>query len=123
MNKNMTHFPGDHENFADIYRAYSQTPYTPEPGYLILVGEAGSPSSTGATTSAFRSIGLKAEQFLSPNLGTRVGFVEIDGNETVYEGNSLGLDPYTENMPACALIRTTLEQVENFEFGHTSCGE
>ena len=122
MNKNMTHFPGDHENFADIYRAYSQTPYTPEPGYLILVGEAGSPSSTGATTSAFRSIGLKAEQFLSPNLGTRVGFVEIDGNETVYEGNSLGLDPYTENMPACALIRTTLEQVENFEFD-TSCGE
>ena len=107
---------------ASTERPYSQTPYTPEPGYLILVGEAGSPSSTGATTSALRLLGLKAEQFLSPNKGFRVGSVEIDGNVTFYEGNTLGLDRYTKNMPACALIRTTLDQIENFEFD-TSCGE
>ena len=122
MNKNMTHFPGDHENFADIYRPYSQTPYTPEPGYLILAGEAGGPSSTGATTSALRLLGLKAEQFFSPKKAFRVGSVEIDGNVTFYEGNTLGLARYTKNMPACALIRNTLDQVENFEFD-TSCGE
>ena len=51
LNRNMEHFPGGMEDFADIYRPYSQTPYTPEPGYLLLVGEAGSPSSTGLTTS------------------------------------------------------------------------
>ena len=122
LNKNMTHFAGDHEDFANIYRPYSQTPYTPEPGYLILAGEAGSPSSTGATTSALRLLGLKAEQFFSPNEGYRVGSVEIDGMVNFYEGNSLGLDTYTKNMPACALIRTTLNQVENFEFD-TDCGE
>ena len=48
----------------DIYRPYTQTPYTPEPGYVLLIGLAGSPSSTGTTVSAFRLIGLKAEQFL-----------------------------------------------------------
>ena len=122
LNKNMTHFPGGTEDFADIYRPYSQTPYTPEPGYILMVGEAGSPSSTGLTTSAFRSVGLKAEQFFSPKKGFRVGSVEIDGNLYFYEGNSLGLDTYTKNMPACALVRTTLDQVENFEFD-TSCGK
>ena len=40
------------EEFADIYRKYSQTPYTPEPGYVLSVGLAGSPSSTGTTVSA-----------------------------------------------------------------------
>ena len=121
LNKNMTHFPGDHENFADIYRPYSQTPYTPEPGYLILVGEAGSPSSTGATTSALRLLGLKAEQFLSPEYGERTGSVELNGHVYFYNGNDLGLVKYTQNMPACAFFRT-LEQVEIFKYD-TSCGE
>ena len=121
LNKNMTHFPGDHENFADIYRPYSQTPHTPEPGYLILVGKAGSPSSTGATTSAFRLLGLKAEQFLSHNGGERTGSVELNGHVYFYNGNDLGLVRYTKNMPACAFFRT-LEQVEIFEYD-TSCGE
>ena len=69
LNEVMTHFTGDHESFANLYRPYSQTPYTPEPGYLLIVREAGSPSSTGLTTSAFRSLGLKAEQFFSPEKG------------------------------------------------------
>ena len=120
LNKNMTHFPGGTEDFASIYRPYSQTPYTPEPGYLILVGKAGSPSSTGATTSAFRLLGLKAEQFLSPNEGARTGSVELNGNVYFYDGNDLGLVRYTKNMLACAFFRT-LEQVEIFEYD-TSCG-
>ena len=122
LNKNMTHFAGDYEDFANLYRPYSQTPYTPEPGYLLIVKEAGSRSSTGLVTSAARLLGLPAEQFLSPNYGYRVGSVKIDGNPLYYEGNSLGLATYTKNMPACALLRTTMDQVENFEFD-TSCGE
>ena len=121
LNKNMKHFPGGAEDFASIYRPHSHTPYTPEPGYLILVGEAGSPSSTGATTSALRLLGLKAEQFLSPNEGVRTGSVELNGHVYFYNGNDLGLVKYTQNMPACAFFRT-LKQVENFEFD-TSCGE
>ena len=122
LNNNMTHFAGDYEDFADLYRPYTNTPYTPEPGYLLIVKEADSRSSTGLVTSAFRLLNLPAEQFLSPNYGYRVGSVKIDGNLLYYEGNSLGLATYTKNMPACALLRTTIDQVENFEFD-TSCGK
>ena len=65
INRALVHFTGGAEDFANIYRPYSQTPYTPEPGYLLVAGEAGSPSSTGLTVSAFRLLGLKAEQFFS----------------------------------------------------------
>ena len=121
LNKNMTHFTGGPENFANLYRPYSQTPYTPEPGYLLIVREAGSPSSTGLATSASRLLGIPAEQFLSPNYGFRAGSVKIDGNLLYYEGNSLGLDRYTKNFPACALLRT-MAQVEHFDF-HEHCDE
>ena len=87
FNAVMSHFVGYVEDFADIYRPYTQTPYTPEPGYVLSVGLAGSPSSTGTTVSAFRSIGLKAEQFLSPEKGRRTGAVEIDGEWYYHEGN------------------------------------
>ena len=87
FNAVMSHFVGGAEEFADIYRKYSQTPYTPEPGYVLSVGLAGSPSSTGTTVSAFRSIGLKAEQFHSPEKGRRTGAVEIDGVTCYHDGN------------------------------------
>ena len=87
FNAVMSHFVGDADDFADIYRKYSQTPHTPEPGYVLSVGLAGSPSSTGTTVSALRSIGLKAEQFLSPEKGRRTGAVEIDGEWYYHEGN------------------------------------
>ena len=86
-NQHMRHFFGGTEDFGNIYRKYSRTPYTPEPGYLILEGQAGSPSSTGLTTSAFRSLGIKAEQFLSPEYGERTGSVELNGNVFFYNGN------------------------------------
>ena len=87
FNAVMSHFTGGVEDFADIYRPYSQTPYTPEPGYVLSVGLAGSPSSTGTTVSALRSLGLKAEQFLSPEKGRRTGAVEIDGILCYHNGN------------------------------------
>ena len=105
LNEVMTHFSGGTESFANLYRPYSQTPYTPEPGYLLIVREAGSPSSTGLTTSAFRSLGLKAEQFFSPEKGRRTGSVEVDGHTYYYNGNDLGLKRSTKNMPACAFFR------------------
>ena len=117
--ENLTHFIGGTEDFANLYRPYSQTPYTPEPGYLLIVKEAGSPSSTGLTTSAFRSLGLKAEQFFSPEKGRRAGAVEIDGKVYYYNGNDFW-NKRTINLPACALLRT-LEQVENIGDYNTDC--
>ena len=110
LNEVMTHFTGGSDDFANRYRPYSQTPYTPEPGYLLIVKEAGSPSSTGLTTSAFRSLGLKAEQFLSPKQGFRTGAAEIEGKWYYHEGNiplAVGI------LPKCFFFVTSLEQIEN----------
>ena len=119
LNEVMTHFSGDHENFANLYRPYSQTPYTPEPGYLLIVKEAGSPSSTGLTTSAFRSLGLKAEQFFSPEKGRRTGSVEIDGEWYYHNGNIVF---NVEILPMCVFFVKTLEEIENAWYG-PSCEE
>ena len=114
----MVHFTGGTESFANLYRPYSQTPYTPEPGYLLIVKEAGSPSSTGLTTSAFRSLGLKAEQFFSPEEGYRTGGVEIDGEWYYHDGNAplswvrLPGGGGSRIIPMC-LFFLTLDQHEN----------
>ena len=82
--KQLTHFTGDLDDFADIFRPYTVTPYSPELGWILYVGEAGSPSSSALLTGAFRAIGLKAEQFMTtkpkprwdvhlPGNGNRVG--------------------------------------------------
>ena len=89
FNAVMSHFVGGVEEFADIYRKYSQTPYTPEPGYVLSVGLAGSPSSTGTTVSALRALGLKAEQFLSAVNGYRTGAVEIGSRWYYHDGNAV----------------------------------
>ena len=120
-NENLTHFLGGIENFANHYRPYSQTPYTPEPGYLLIVGEAGSPSSTGLTTSAFRLLGLKAEQFFSPEEGVRTGSVQIDGKSYYYDGNDFW-HPATRDLPVCKILRP-LEQVENIRDYNGNCDE
>ena len=112
-----SHFVGGTEDFANIYRPYSQTPYTPEPGYLLSVGLAGSPSSTGTTVSAFRSIGLKAEQFFSPKEGYRTGSVEIDGEWYYHDGN---LPLHIRDYPMCIFL-APLDVVENRDFDR-HCG-
>ena len=112
LNEVMTHYTGGHEEFADLYRPYTNTPYTPEPGYLLIVKEAGSPSSTGLTTSAFRSLGLKAEQFLSPKNGYRTGAVEVDGEWYYHDGN-WSLSPKV--LPIC-LFFGTLDALYNHNY-------
>ena len=119
FNAVMSHFIGGVEDFADIYRrnTETQTPYTPEPGYLLLVGLAGSPSSTGATVSALRSLGLKAEQFLSPKEGYRTGAVALDGERFYHDGN---FPLRNRNYPMCIFF-AALEVVENRDFDK-NCG-
>ena len=119
LNEVMTHFTGGTEDFANLYRPYSQTPYTPEPGYLLIVKEAGSPSSTGLTTSAFRSLGLKAEQFFSPKEGYRTGAVALDGEWFYHDGNT---SLAQEVLPLCVFLVKTMEEIENAWYG-PSCEE
>ena len=117
LNREVFHFTGDGDDFADLFRPYSQTPYTPEPGYILLVGQAGSPSSTGTTVSAFNLLGLKAEQFLSPEKGRRTGAIEIDGEWKYHDGNM----PLTNvELPMCVFL-APLTAVENHEYDE-HCG-
>ena len=118
FNAVMSHFVGGVEEFADIYRKYSQTPYTPEPGYVLSVGLAGSPSSTGTTVSALRSLGLKAEQFLSPEKGRRTGAVEIDG-EWYYHNGNIPLHGHDYEM--CVFF-APLKAVEDPSLYYEHCG-
>ena len=115
LNGTMSHFTGDEEDFADIYRPYSQTPYTPEPGYVLMVGLAGSPSSTGLTVSALRLLGLKAEQFFSAVNGKRAGSVELGGSWYYHDGNSVFWGAGRNEMPMCIFL-APLESVEDTEY-------
>ena len=118
LNEVMRHYTGSKDDGANLYRPYSQTPHNPKPGEVLsIVKEAGSWMSTGLTTSAFRSIGLKAEQFLSPKNGYRTGAVEIDGEWYYHEGNM----PFKQRIfPVCVFL-APLDAVEAFDYdGH--CG-
>ena len=116
FNKVMIHYTGGPEEFADLYRPHSQTPYSPEPGYLPVAGEAGSRSSTGTTVSAFQLLGFKAEQFFSPEKGRRTGGVEIDGKWFYHDGNM----PLSIELPMCVFL-APLEAVENADYD-AHCG-
>ena len=118
FNAVMSHFVGYPEDFADIYRPYSQTPYTPEPGYVLSVGLAGSPSSTGTTVSALRSLGLKAEQFLSPEKGRRTGAVEIDGEWYYHNGN---IPLHSDDYEMCVFF-APMQAVEDPRLLYGHCG-
>ena len=114
LNKVMQHYTGSKEDGANLYRPYSQTPHNPKPGEVPgIVKEAGSWSSTGLTASAFRSMGIKAEQFLSPEKRRRTGAVEVDGTRYYHNGNA-SLSP--ADLPMCFFF-ATLEQVDNHNYG------
>ena len=112
MRKNLIHDTGDHDAAANLFRPYTVTPYSPELGWILEVGEAGSPSSSAAITGAFRAIGLPAEQFPSPISKFRAGSVEADGKIYYYNGNDF-LGSTATNFPLCVFFRT-LEQVDNY---------
>ena len=114
MRKNLIHDTGDRDDVASLFRPHTVTPYSPELGWVLYVGEAGSPSSSALLTGTFRAIGLKAEQFTTAKNKFRAGSVEADGETYYYNGN----DPFGDFLktgPICTYFRT-LEQVENREY-------
>ena len=118
LNRVMQHYTGSKEDGANLYRPYSQTPHNPKPGEVLgIVKEAGSWSSTGFTTSAFRSLGLKAEQFRSPEKSRRTGAVEVDGKWYYHNGN---IPLAVVIVPMCAFF-AMLEEVETSNY-EPSCG-
>ena len=122
MSRNLIHFTGDLEAFREIFLPYTVTPYSPQLGWILYVGEAGSPSSSAAITGAFRALGLKAEQFLTGRHLFRAGSVEADGETHYYNGNDfLGSESVVDPMFVCEFF-TTLEQVQNHT-GLVGCAE
>ena len=114
MRTKLVHFTGGIGSFFDIYQPFTVTPYTPELGWVVYVGEAGSGASSAAITGAFRALGLKAEQFSTARMNFHAGSVEADGERYYYNGNDfLGRVP--PPLPLCILFRT-LEQVDNYEY-------
>ena len=118
MRKKLTHFTGDHDDFANIYRPYTVTPYSPELGWVLYTGEAGSQSSSALLTGAFRAMGLKAEQFRTPKNKYRAGSVEADGKTYFYNGNDF-LGSTSKTGPVCRFFQS-FEHVEDY-LGNPDC--
>ena len=114
MRKNLSHDTGDREDVASLFRPHTVTPYSPELGWVLYVGEAGSPSSSALLTGTFRAIGLKAEQFTTAKNKFRAGSVEADGETYYYNGNDI-LGRVPPRLPVCILFRT-LDQVEDTKY-------
>ena len=113
--KRLVHFTGNLDDFANIYRPYTVTPYSPELGWILYVGEAGSPSSSALLTGAFRAIGLRAEQFQTTRSIFNAGSVEADGETYYYNGNDFLGREAAKTAPVCVFFRT-LDQVEDREY-------
>lgn len=122
MRKNLSHDTGDREDVASLFRPHTVTPYSPELGWVLYVGEAGSPSSSALLTGAFRAIGLKAEQFTTPKNKFRAGFVEADGFRHHYNGN-IFLGRGIKTAPICVLMNRTLDNVENHDVYDLNCDQ
>ena len=112
MRKALTHSTGDLENFANLYRPHTVTPYSPQLGWVVYVEEAGSPSASAVVTGALRALGLGlgAEQFRSPK-NFRAGSVEVDGETYYYDGNAFT----GEESDLCNFFQT-LEEVETLHY-------
>ena len=78
------------------------------------MGEAGNPSSSAVITGAFRALGLKAEQFMTPRKKRRAGSVEADGEIYYYDGNDfLGDSEHISQTLDISCFFQTIEQVED----------
>ena len=115
---NWSHFIGNPYAFQRLYYPFfPQNAFYPPPGYLTIVKEGGSPATTGFNTSAFRLLGLNAQQFFTPREGRRAGSVEINGETFYYNGNA----PFNRISKACpkpafSAMLGTLEQVESLQY-------
>ena len=112
MRKKLKHFTGDHDDFATIYRPYTVTPYSPELGWVIYTGEAGSQSSSSVATGLSRSVGLKAEQFRTPKNKLRAVSVEADGKKHPNNGNTF-LGSNSDTVDICLFFDRTMEEIES----------
>ena len=116
--KNWSHFIGRLKSFRALYSPhFPQNPYYPAPGYVTVVEQGGSPLVTGFNTSAFRLLGLNAQQFLTPKNGVRAGSVEVEGQTYYYSGNA----PFNRDVKSCeksafSAMLVTLEQVELVDY-------
>ena len=82
------HWTGDHEDFRNIYAPYSATPYSPELGWRLYVGELGSGTASELIAGTLRALGIKAQEM--SERGGRfyiTGSVEIDGEMFYHNGN------------------------------------
>lgn len=87
----LSHFTGNVEQgWFPLYRPYTVTPYSPELGWILYVGEAGSGSTSGLVAGALRAVGIKAEE-LNERTGRFyiTGAVEINGERFYHNGNGL----------------------------------
>ena len=116
VRKALTHVTGSRDDLADHFRPYTVTPYAPELGWILYVGEAGSPSSSALLTGTFRAVGLKAEQFMTPNNKFRAVSVESDGQIYYNDGNAfLGSSSLTA--PLCIYFSfPTLYQIDHEKY-------
>ena len=114
--KNLVHFTRETmTTIANLFRPYTVTPYSPELGWILYVGQAGSPSSSALLTGAFRAIGLRAEQFKTTRSIFNAGSVEADGETYYYNGNDFLGREAAKTAPVCVFFRT-LDQVEDREY-------
>ena len=85
----MIHFTGNvEEGWFPFYEPYTVTPFSPEPGWILYVGEAGSGSVSGLIAGTLRALGIKAQE--TNEHGGRfyiTGAVEIDGQMYYHNGN------------------------------------
>ena len=59
IREKLVHVIGDHDDLANLFRPTPCPPHSPELGWIVHVGEAGSPSSSAVITGAFLALGLK----------------------------------------------------------------
>ena len=89
MRFKLKHFTGNtEEGWLPLYQPYTVTPFSPEPGWILYVGEAGSGSASGLIAGTLRALGIKAQEM--NERGGRfyiTGSVEIDGETYYHDGN------------------------------------
>ena len=111
MRKNLVHDIGDHDDAANLFRPYTATPYAPELGWIVYVGQAGSPSSSAAITGAFRALGMKAEQFRTEIRKRNAVSVEVAGETYSMDGNAF-LGKYSKMGPVCRFFEP-IEEIDD----------
>ena len=102
MRFKLKHFTGNtEEGWFPLYEPYTVTPFSPEPGWILYVGEAGSGSTSGVIAGALRALGIKAQDMNERQDTFYItGSVEIDG-EIYYHNGNVFLGPHSGAGDVC----------------------